>query len=464
MQIAPRINDRIRAVLYDKKLMGNILDLCERKEEPCHFVVPETLKDKLIDWKREFPNIDFYLAHKATKSRKLIQKAKNMGVKIDVSSHGELENAINLGFKNNEISCSGPKPRKYIESSIENGCLISIDSIDELKKISETEKKDKVSILLRIANPAIKDRNITERNTRFGILKEHLDEAYKILGDSKNIKLKGFHFHADGYDPGMRAGIIEFFLDLIRDAREKGHFPTMINMGGGIKEQVFENPREWQKYVSLIEEQIINGKCSETWGDTNLGIGLNNKNKISGRGAAESPAHTPKANDFIFDILNTNTEFGTIEELLFECSITLALEPGFSAFFDSGFTIIKVIGKKKTSKGDLILTNGNMFTISSRMFNPLPDPILIRKSKPHDHKKNTETKKQFSAFVAGNLCREDDMIMTRKVYFEDEPEDGDYLIFPNTGAYRQHYESTTSQMHGEALHYSINEELEIEED
>ncbi len=433
MQIRPKTNK----LVLDFVSSSNFKNLL--KDTPLHVVVPRVLDEKLMIWKERFPEIDFFPAHKATTSKSLLEIVKNHSCGIDVSSYGELENAIDIGFSPDKISCSGPKDDSYLNLAVKSGCIISIDSLDELKSLSGK----KTDILVRISDPEIKGRMISMKRSRFGISKDKMGEVFDFLSKNKKIKLKGFHFHADGYDSGMRAGIIEYFLSLMLEARGKGHFPDIINLGGGIKAQIFENPASWQNYVKLLEEGIVEGCEEKTWDRKEFGLYKNDRGKISGRESAEAPALTPNPEDSIMEMLDSKTVDGvSIRELLLECNVRLILEPGFALFYDSGITAIKVISVKDISGDNLAVTDGNMFTISSRMFDSLPDPILISDGK--------KLKKEY--FIAGNLCREDDMIMNRKVEFANEIKMGDVLVFVNTGAYRQNYENANPQMQRRPRH------------
>jgi len=449
MRIQPKLNKTVTSFLEEKDIIFKA-----SKTKASHFCFPEIITKRSKEIKSKFPEIDFYIAHKATKSLGLLKIVKENNLNIDVSSENELKNALKLKFK--KIGCSGPKNDSYLNLAIKNDCLISIDSIEELNRINNK----KSTILIRISDPLVSNRNLIKNKSKFGILKDELDEVYKILKKNKNITLKGFHFHKDGFDPGMKAGIIEYFLEETLRARNLGFFPDVINLGGGIKTQSFENPNEWHNYIKQIQEKIIQKEeINETWNEQNFGISLNSKNKIEGREKAQQPATNIDSKEFISQILNSKSKHKiTIRQLLTECNVKLILEPGQSFFYDSGISVLPVIGSKKTVSGNLLVLNVNMFTLSSRMFEPLEDPILLTKNKK---------RQKFDCFLAGNLCREDDIIMNRKIEFNTKPKNKDLLVFLNTGAYKQSYEASNPQLQDSPNKYlalKINNKWKIKND
>lgn len=446
MMILPKINESIKNFLDNK-----FQDLSFSKAT--HIVFPDVIEHRIKEWSENFPDVKFFIAHKAVKSKKLISVIKNNNFCIDVSSLGELNSALNAGLDSSKISCSGPKNDSYLAAALENNCIISVDSVGELERISAflsnacqvtNHEKSKnqnnlnAKILIRIANPLFVNRCIQDKNTKFGILREELDYVYGIIAKS-NTTLLGFHFHSDGFDSGMRAGLVEYFLTLIKDASKKGFSPNTINIGGGFKPNLLNNNDDWLDYLSNIQHKIKQGIIvNETWNNKNFGLTLSNKGLIEGLSKASLPAMHSDFSDTLKKILSEDTSLGSsVSTLLYESGIDLMVEPGSSFFYDAGISILPIIDVKKTLKGDLVVVDANMFTLSSRMFEPLADPFLYPKK---------EKKQEFTCFIAGNLCREDDLIMNRKVTFSRRPEKGDFLVFLNTGAYRQSYELSRPQL------------------
>jgi diaminopimelate decarboxylase len=67
----------------------------------------------------------------------------------------------------------------------------------------------------------------------------------------------------------------------------------------------------------------------------------------------------------------------------------------------------------------------------------ITDPIHISKNK-------NSSNESCEAFIFGNLCKEDDVLLDRKVYFDKKPKIGDLLVFVNTAGYAGNFEDTNA--------------------
>ena len=440
LEIKPLVNPIVKDFINNySKLVSNTTLLVD--EGVKHIIFPQVMEENINKIKEELTdgNAELYLAMKSTHSLGLIEEAKKQEVGIEVSSLGELEVALEKGFK--KIIAGGPKNNSYLKKSIGANTLISVDSIDELRKIVRTGNKAR--IMLRISNPESIGKNVLIKTSRFGIRKKEIEDALNIITENKErIILEGFHFHADGYDAETKKGFIMYFFNLISECNKKGlNQIKYINIGGGFRHSLIEDQNTWLKYIRQLENDLTEGNDIKVWGNYTYGMSINEKGKVSGRTIAESKG---VKNDYISEIKTIlyskiqGSNF-TISDLLFENDFTLILEPGFALSTTAGITIIDVIGTKTTPcKAELILLDGHMFSLSVNMIEHLTDPHLISMN---------DSKEEYEAYLIGSLCREDDFLMKRKVKFPNKPEEGDKLIFLNTGSYAMSYEQCTPQRH-----------------
>ncbi len=418
--------------------------LMEKYDSPLHLLFPQILNEQLGYLKRFSRDgvVSFYVAHKPVHSLTLLKEVEKSGFSIDVSSMGELHNALSAGFTPQRIECTGPKSLKFIFECVNLGCLISVDSIGELEYICSLNSNARV--LLRLSNPLVAKRELITRRSKFGIDRLLLEDIYKLLLDNPRVKFLGYHFHQDGHDASLKSGIIEYFLSEIHHARNLGLMPHIINMGGGFGSELFADKNDWQRYVTKVAKHLIEGKNDLSWSYSHLGLTLSASGVIENRVLAESPINSNRLPVSLSSIYTSETS-SDIEliDLLFECNIHLCFEPGHAIFHNSGVTIMRVQDVKEIQSQKALICNGNMFTLSSRMFMPIADPILISQSMKEDV---SESNQENSYFILGNLCREDDCIMDRVVHFPREVQRGDLLVFLNTSSYSQTYEATYSQM------------------
>ena len=458
--IEPKIQPQISSLI---EYIRNNYELIEKdfalKNQPTHIVFPQILEENVefINCCAQSSVLKQYLALKSTFSKSLIKAAKNSGVGAEVSTLNELELVSSLGFEN--IIAGGPKSSQYLEKAVEKTVIISIDSIDELQRIVEIIKRSrnlnkqqpsnkKVKILIRVSDPLCENRTISMKVSRFGVSRNQLEECYSIIEKNyEYIELKGFHFHADGYDADMKRGFCKYFLDQSMELLNKGITTiSMINIGGGFRESTLKNPQEWLYLIQDIEKTLLGKKDLKIWGDYTFGISFNAQNTLQGRSYAESFGVKPSIESDLKTLLHTPIIDNTysLEQIAQELGISIVVEPGFMLSNNAGISLFSVIGTKQTScKSDLVFVNGHMFNLSVNMIEHLTDPILI--STNEHESDDIGDNLEFEGYIVGTLCREDDFLMKRKIKFPRVPREGDIIAFINTGSYAMSYENCSPQ-------------------
>ena len=166
-----------------------------------------------------FSHENIFFSCKCNKSYALLKYASEQNCGIEVSSNYELIDALKYTKK---IIASGPaKDKDYLNNSIKNNVIISVDDIEELKLIKEINKPAKV--LLRISD-------LLGKISRFGINLNQLDLCLDIISNSL-IQLEGFSFHINNYSLDDRIGAINEILEFVEHKKIKIKF---IDIGGGI--------------------------------------------------------------------------------------------------------------------------------------------------------------------------------------------------------------------------------------
>ncbi|MFT4309898.1 MAG: hypothetical protein ACMXYL_05425 [Candidatus Woesearchaeota archaeon] len=405
-----------------------------------HIAFPQILKkqaSKIINSLGD-SNIDIYMALKSTYSPSLIREAALTGLGAEVSSLNELSLAIKLGFKS--IIAGGPKNNDYLNEGIKQNTIISVDSMTELMMIADTNKEAR--IMLRISDPESIGRDIMIKTSRFGIPRKEINRAIEIIGESNGqIILLGFHHHADGYDAETRKGFVEYFLRLASEAENKGiRTIRYINIGGGYRQSLIANPKEWIEYTRGLEKDLLEGNDIKVWGNYAYGMTLSDKGNIKGRTIAESKGIKSDITTDINTILSgkmSGTRH-TIRDILYENDYRIIIEPGFALSTTAGMTMMNVIGTKITPcYANLVLVDGNIFSLSTNMIEHITDPELIT-----GHEIEGDG---YEGYIIGNLCREDDFIIKRKIRFPRKPVAGDKIAYYNTGSYAMSYEQCNPQ-------------------
>lgn len=437
MKVKPIVSEEL-SFLLDKK--EKLFELAKLHDGPINLMFPLVIQNNIEQLKEVFNNLDLdyeiYFAHKPTKSKAIIKQVEASGVCIDVASRGELVSALSSGFTGDRIEATGPKDIDFLSLALKHGVLISIDSLSELQTIIKLKKEmriEQVKILVRFSTLSTSDRVIQERPSRFGIDPSSLSEVLDLIKEH-NIELKGFHFHKDGYDMESKAGFIENILDFVEVAFKRGFAPEIINIGGGWRTCVLEDKKDWSDFIDVMSEQVLDMNIKDYWGKDPYGLKMNQRGKIDGRSRAEQRIYYGDYKKDLIELFGNDSLKGRpLADILMESMQKVIIEPGFVLLQNAGCTILKIIGIKKTGGKNIIVTNSNIYNLSvAKLFEYVTDPILVSSS---------EKKGKFEAFIAGNLCVEDDMIIKRKIYFDHEPQPGDLLVLSNTAPYYMDFES-----------------------
>lgn len=72
---------------------------------------------------------------KVNHSNALLRTALKHNLRADVSSLGELNQALEAGFAGEKITANGPKNKKFLQKSVEVGATICVDSIEEIENL-----------------------------------------------------------------------------------------------------------------------------------------------------------------------------------------------------------------------------------------------------------------------------------------------------------------------------------------
>lgn len=345
-----------------------------------------------------FSHENIFFSCKCNKSYALLKYASKQNCGIEVSSNYELIDALKYTKK---IIASGPaKDKDYLNNSIKNNVIISVDDIEELKLIKEINKPAKV--LLRISD-------LLGKISRFGINLNQLDLCLDIISNSL-IQLEGFSFHINNYSLDDRIGAINEILEFVEHKKIKIKF---IDIGGGIptnycSKEDYNNFLKNNNKVMYFKKHFINDYY---------------------------PYYSEVADENALDYILKN-----VYKKLNDKGIEIIVEPGRSLLKNVGVSIYEVQYLKQLSNGENILvTNGNINCLSEQWFNSdyLIEPKLIPKS--------VRQKKVVFASIAGNLCLEQDMLTWRKIKFYVIPERGDLLVYYNTAGYQM--DSNESEFH-----------------
>ncbi len=209
---------------YDTKLLG------------------ETLKAAIKSAEKH--NIELHYALKANSNKDILKLIKTAGFGADCVSGNEVKQAIDCGFKVNNVVYAGVgKSDTEIRFAIKKNIFcFNCESIEEIRVMNAIAKSENKTarIAFRI-NPNVNANThhyITTglEENKFGINVWELDDALGVIRKSKNIKLIGIHFHI-----GSQINDLTVFKNLCLKVNEllewfsnRNIFIENINLGGGL--------------------------------------------------------------------------------------------------------------------------------------------------------------------------------------------------------------------------------------
>lgn len=212
-------------------------------------------------------------AMKANRYGPLLTYMKASGLcGIDACSPNELRHAVRCGFRPGDVS--------YTATSVSEADLqvlarnpdtwINCDSLSTIRRLARVSPGRTIG--LRV-NPALGVgygenqllRYSGERTSKFGIYREHYDEAL-ALAKEVGLKVEGIHFHVgcgylDAQLPAWREVLqsCRWFLDRLEN-------PRIVNLGGGLglPHVATDTPLNLESWAGVIRE-AFGGRGVQIW-------------------------------------------------------------------------------------------------------------------------------------------------------------------------------------------------------
>ncbi len=215
-------------------------------------------------------NPTFHYAMKANSNSHVLKALKNAGAAVDVVSAGEMQRALECGFKPNQILFSGVgKTLDELTLALKRNIKqINVESFAELQRIQNLANKFscKPSIGLRV-NPNVNPKThpyITTgfRENKFGISGSEFNAAVKLLAKSPNLRFSGLTMHIGSQITDLKpfkesiGKIKQAFLKL----RHQGFGLQRLDVGGGLgidyKKEVITDNNRIIKFGQIVSDSL----------------------------------------------------------------------------------------------------------------------------------------------------------------------------------------------------------------
>ncbi|WP_245572419.1 type III PLP-dependent enzyme [Actinokineospora enzanensis] len=184
-----------------------------------------------------------YYALKANPHPEIARELRAGGCRAEISSTGELANALAAGFAPDEILYTGPgKTDVELDLAMAAGVrLFSVESYTDLQHVGAIAEKHgtTASILLRVnttAGSAATGIRMMGRPSQFGIDAETLPDLMPLLTAVPGARVAGAHFFtmSNAQDEDALLGEYEFVLQSAAQLRRELGLPLeLLDIGGG---------------------------------------------------------------------------------------------------------------------------------------------------------------------------------------------------------------------------------------
>ncbi|NEW47434.1 decarboxylase [Nocardia cyriacigeorgica] len=434
------IDPMVRAFLDERRALDAALAMYG---SPLNLVFPEVFAQNLTRLRAELEQrparYRICYAHKVNQAGSFVHAAASAGIGIDVASVGELDSARGAGFASGRIEATGPKGATFLRQLIGDGVVVNVDNQWELDTITELAARSApVPVLLRVSGLD------AGRVSRFGIPLARVDRALATAAAHRDrISFRGFAFHLDSGDIGERVRAVDRCLALTERAYELGLSPSVLNIGGGLRQVFTADAAGFEQYVQALRASLAGDGAPMSWGNTTFGFHVEG-GSVRGVPVFHKYGNTVAADRMLAELLDAPLERHggrTVAQVAADNLLELWLEPGKALVDHAGVTVATVEVVKEAADGTTLVD----LDISRDAVTPadqevMVDPLVL----PGDGRAVVDAPAQ--VYFAGRLCLERDLITNRVVALPWLPRPGDLVVFPNTAAYHMDLSAASASM------------------
>lgn len=246
------------------------VELAKKYDTPLYVISKEIIKNKCSEIRNDFlykyDNTKAVYAGKAFLTMAMCKIIEEEGLGLDVVSGGELYTAIKANFPMKDVIFHGNnKSADEIKMAIENDIgRIVIDHMDEISMIEDIASNfnKKVKVLIRVT-PGVNSNthkyiSTGQRDSKFGIPVDNINEVVSRTLCSEHIELMGFHFHIGSglYENDSYISAVKALLKIIKTIKgDLGFITKELNTGGGFG--IYYTKNDCVKPISYYTDSIM---------------------------------------------------------------------------------------------------------------------------------------------------------------------------------------------------------------
>ncbi len=222
---------------------ADITELANQYGTPLYVTNESRVVENFKAYRKAFPDADIYYAAKANGSFAILRMLARQGAGADVFSYGELYMALLAGIPREKLLFNGNSKTDYeLQTAVELGVRVSVDSRDELHTLSEIVQKagKEVEVAFRV-NPDVSTKTHPKistglRTSKFGIPSEEVVSIYREASGLPGILPCGIHCHIGSQilDTAPFHEAAQKMMDLVEKVTTLGINLKFVDMGSGL--------------------------------------------------------------------------------------------------------------------------------------------------------------------------------------------------------------------------------------
>jgi diaminopimelate decarboxylase len=428
---------------------ADIVGLAEKYGTPLFILFEDIIVENYNRYRRaleeEYANHFIGYAVKANTSYDILTLLARCGSGADVASEYELRIALDAGIPPDKIRANGNcKSEPYLEECIRKEIIINVDPEEELEVINGIARRLGVTARVNLRLSGFPLTNITSSAittsggwSKFGISIQRAPQVFQKIMALAGLKAHGLMVHLGSQVTDITAyyTAMDILVELAKEGRKTGFQVQEIDLGGGWGIPYFQR-EEW----AAIKDRIRNTtRENYTWADELIGYKYNPATKEMEWAGGELYCAHPQ-DEFIRKLFTEKFSGDkTLGQKLREIgSPRFVIEPGRSLVGNAGVTVARIGHVTSTPLGQNIIhidagVNCNTFGTA------VPEQLHRL-----EIANNIEAQEDFETYVAGNLCFTGDLFGRIKNRLHRRPQNGDYLLLYDTGAYSDFFASNAN--------------------
>lgn len=242
-------SERLIAEALKQEISNINHETCEAGAEDSFFVCDLGKIERLVKiWKQNLPRIHPYYAVKCNPNPEVLKLLAQMGANFDCASKGEIEQVLSLGVDPSRIVYAHPcKVSSFLRFAEKNDInLTTFDNADELYKIKKFHPN--CQLLLRIITD---DESAQCRlSTKYGAPMSTVSNLLKLAQELElNIVGVSFHVGSGASDNDSLIKAVQDARDVFNQGRSMGFDMKTLDVGGGFSFESFDQSSRALNYA-----------------------------------------------------------------------------------------------------------------------------------------------------------------------------------------------------------------------